>query len=284
MTAPAELIMWEGSVRTFTYREQLEATAEAGFDSLALTPAAFRAAIDGLGATGVRHLATEVGINLHLDTVTGWAPIRIPSGADDNLIARFDFSVDECLELVDSLDLRSILAVGVFDHDAIPQDTLVRGFGALCDAALVREIPVNLEFMPFWGVPDLAAAWHILDRAQKPNSGLMLDTWHFAHSGCDLDLLAQIPQDVTVNLQLADGFPASPEADLIELTLHERQLPGEGTLDLESVLNAVHGRGSVGTAGPEVFSDELDTMAAPEAGRALGTSTRRVLGIGAHDR
>ena len=204
--------------------------------------------------------------------------------AQTTISSHDSLSVDECLELVDSLDLRSLLAVGVFDHDAIPQDTLVRGFGELCDAALVREIPVNLEFMPFWGVPDLAAAWHILDRAQKPNSGLMLDTWHFAHSGCDLDLLAQIPQDVTVNLQLADGFPASPEADLIELTLHERQLPGEGTLDLESVLNAVHGRGSVGTAGPEVFSDELDTMAAPEAGRALGTSTRRVLGIGAHDR
>ncbi|MDA3635143.1 MULTISPECIES: sugar phosphate isomerase/epimerase family protein [Rhodococcus] len=174
MTTPTELIMWEGSVRTLTYREQLEATAEAGFDSLALTPAAFLTAINsGLGATGVKKAADDRGIGLHLDTVTGWAPIRVPSGADDALVARFDFTVEQCLELVDALDLRSLLAVAVFDHDTVPTDTLVRGFADLCDAALTREIPVNLEFMPFWGVPDLAAAWNIVERAQKPNSGLI---------------------------------------------------------------------------------------------------------------
>ncbi|MDJ0396728.1 TIM barrel protein [Rhodococcus sp. G-MC3] len=284
MNSPTELIMWEGSVRTFSYREQLETTAEAGFDSLALTPAAYRVAISDLGATGVRRLASEVGLDLHLDTVTGWAPIRVPTGADDNLIARFDFSVDDCLQLVDSLDLRSILAVAVFDHDAVPHDTLVRGFGELCDAALIREIPVNLEFMPFWGVPDLAAAWDIVDRAQRPNSGLMLDTWHFAHSGSDLDLLAGIPDDITVNVQLADGFPAPAGADLVDLTLHKRQLPGHGTLDLGSVLTVVRNRGSLGSAGPEIFSDDLDAMRPTDAGRALGTSVRQVLEIGVHDR
>ena len=280
MTTPTELIMWEGSVRTLNYREQLEATAEAGFDSLALTPAAFLTAINsGLGVAGVKKAADDRGIGLHLDTVTGWAPIRVPSGADDALVARFDFTVEQCLELVDALDLRSLLAVAVFDHDAVPTDTLVRGFADLCDAALTREIPVNLEFMPFWGVPDLAAAWNIVERAQKPNSGLMLDTWHFAHSGQDLALLAGIDEDVTVNLQLADGFQAPDGADLVELTLHTRDLPGQGSLDLESVLEVVQNRRSVGTAGPEVFSDRLDTESAQNAGRLLGASTRRALGI-----
>lgn len=274
-----ELVMWEGSVRELTYAQQIEATAVAGFTGLALTPVAFRAAITAHGETGVRSLADQAGLSLHLDTVTGWAPIRVPSGASDAQKARFDVSVEDCLELVDALTLRSILAVAVFDHGAVDQDELVRGFGELWDQADTRGVPVNLEFMPFWGVPDLAAAWSIVERANRPGAGIMLDTWHFAHSTPDLDLLKRIPESVPIHLQLADGTLAAPGADLIDATSHTRRPPGSGSLNIQAAIDTVLARSPRITAGPEVFSDELDCLDAPAIGHILGDATRTVLKV-----
>lgn len=275
-----DLIVWEGSIRSYAYADQVAAAQLGGFTGLALTPSAFLSAgrhnKDGLD--GVKNLAKDAGLSLHLDTVTGWAPIRVPTGADDALRDRFDHSVEACIGLVDALDIRSILAVAVFDHDAVAVDELVQGFGELCDIAADRGVAVNLEFMPFWGVPDLAAALRIVEEADRANSGLMLDTWHFAHSGRDLALLESV-LDWPIHLQLADGTYATAGQDLIEATLHTRVLPGQGDLAVLEVIETVRGRGVPFTAGPEVFSDALDRKPPAEAGRALGATTRAILGI-----
>lgn len=280
-TSPVtELILWEGSVRTHTFADQVKAAQAGGFSGLALTPSAYFAAARQTsgGLSAVREVARSAGLTLHLDTATGWAPIRVPSGADAELIERFDHSLETCIELTTALGLRSILAVAVFDHDAVPLPDLVRGFGELCDVASPLGVQVNLEFMPFWGVPDLAAALAIVEAADRPNGGLMLDTWHFAHSGRDLGLLKAVA-GWPVHLQLADGVQAPAGADLIEATLHTRELPGEGDLDIAEVVDIVLARNIPFTAGPEVFSDRLDESPAVDAGAALGKSTRTVLGL-----
>lgn len=271
--------MWEGSVRTLPFEQQLEATAEAGFGALALTPDAFRRAIAVHGLRGVRDKADAVSLDLHLDTVTGWAPIRVPTGADEELRRRFDYSVEDCLALVDALELRTILAVAVFDHDAVPHDVLVSGFGDLCDRGAERGVAVNLEFMPFWGVPDLAAAWSIVRDAGRANSGIMIDTWHFAHSGADLDLVGAIPAGVPIHLQLSDGVLTPEGADVVAATLHTRRPPGHGDLGIRAVVDLVVTRPPAVTAGPEVFSDDLDHCDPVDLGRILGSSTRSILGI-----
>ncbi|WP_271985630.1 sugar phosphate isomerase/epimerase family protein [Pseudoclavibacter terrae] len=272
-----ELVMWEGSVRELPYEKQVEAASHAGFSGLALTPMAFQTAIDFHGTAGTRRLAEQAGLTLHLDTATGWAPIRVPTGADDYQKARFDVNADDCFALIDALSLRSVLAVAVFDHGAVPEADLVQGFGEFADRAAERSVPVNLEFMPFWGVPDLAAAWSIVEKANRPGTGLMLDTWHFAHSGADLELLSRIPDEVPIHLQLADGTMAPAGADLITATMHTRRPPGQGSLEILGVISAVTHRSPRITAGPEVFSDDLDRLDAKQIGEILGASTREVL-------
>lgn len=276
----SESILWEGSVRTYSFIDQLVAARSGGFAGLALTPSAFFNAGHQTpgGLVGVRNAAEKAGLALHLDTVTGWAPIRVPTGADAALTARFDHTLDTCIELTEALGIRSILAVAVFDHDGVPLPELVAGFGELCDIALQLDAKVNLEFMPLWGVPDLAAALAIVSAADRPNSGLMLDTWHFAHSGRDVGLLCAV-SEWPVHLQLADGLMTPDGTDLIEATLHTRELPGLGALRIKEVVDVVASLQVPFTAGPEVFSDRLDEMAPQEAGNALGNATRSVLGL-----
>jgi sugar phosphate isomerase/epimerase len=169
-------------------------------------------------------------------------------------------------------ELVSVLALFDPPVDAIEG---ARHFGDLCDDAARRGLRLQLEFIPGTGIPDLALAWEIVRRADRPNGGLILDCWHFFRSGSDLALLASIPPERIFALQLDDA-PAEPAADLAEESLLGRLVPGEGELDLRAFLSALAGD-LPPLVGPEVFSDELWRLDPGELGRRLGDATRAAL-------
>ena len=78
--------------------------------------------------------------------------------------------------------------------EKLPLDIMVEAFGALCDRA-GDDLVVALEFMPYSGVPDLATAWRILAEAGRPNSGLIVDVWHWARAGMTAADLAEVPAE-----------------------------------------------------------------------------------------
>jgi sugar phosphate isomerase/epimerase len=148
-------------------------------------------------------------------------------------------------------------------------------FAALCDRAAAHGLRLQLEFIPGTGIHDLTAAWEIVAAADRPNGGILLDTWHFFRSGSSFELLEQIPADRIFGLQIEDA-PAEPPADPAHESLHGRLLPGEGGLELERFIAAVADKVPALT-GPEVFSDELGALPAAELGRRLSESTRSLL-------
>jgi len=56
---------------------------------------------------------------------------------------------------------------------------LADAFGRLCDQALSIGVYVQLELIPMTVVRDIATAWQIIQAADRANSGLVFDTWHF---------------------------------------------------------------------------------------------------------
>src|SRR5262249_31545627 len=142
--------------------------------------------------------AREAGVTLsHMDGVSSWAPIWYQADPLPHIKARFDYSSERCLDFAEALGLRAILAAGSFDRDALAPDVLVRAFADFCDAAGRRDMRVDLEFVPFWGIPDLPAAWDIVGAADRPNGGILVDTWHMAKGSTDIErdlaLLASLP-------------------------------------------------------------------------------------------
>ncbi len=282
MLEPSELVMWEGSVRAHDYLGKLTATATAGFGQLALTPHTLTTAITALGtAANVRAAVRDHGVRIgYLDAVLGWAPTPLPVGVDDTTGQRFDHTVSECVALADAFDVHTILAAAVFDPDTIAFDEVVRSFAELCDRARERDVHVELEFMPFGGVRDIHAAQRIVVAAGRDNSGIMVDTWHFARSASDIDQLAGTPEGIPLSVQVSDGpvTPPDPGAlNVIEETLHHRQPPGHGELPLDAILGAVLRHGLPRSLGPEVFSDELDQLRPRQVGELLGSTVRQVL-------
>ena len=205
-----DYVFWPASVRTYSLREHLIAAKAGGFTSLAIAPETYRQALaSGHSAKVMQRMASDNGVVLrHLDTLTDWAPIRVPGEVSPQLRERFDVAADECFAICEALGLETILAVAGYDRNTIPLEELIDGFGRLCDRAAQNRIWVDLEFMPFWGLPDLKAAWAIVGGAGRDNSGIMLDTWHFAKGNADFELLRSLPAERLVS---ACGRPLDGE-------------------------------------------------------------------------
>ena len=129
----------------------------------------------------------------------------------------------------------------------------IEGFGQLCDEAREHGLRVALEFVPFTGVPDLPAALRVLDKAARPNAGLVVDLGHHARSGGAPEDLRSVPPELVYTVQLVDGPLQAPD-DLLDEAMFHRQLPGRGALPLLADLRALADIGVRAAVGPEIFA------------------------------
>ncbi len=130
------------------------------------------------------------------------------------------------------------VVVAGYDPD---EARLIANFAAFCDAAASFGLTGDLEFMPWSNVPDLASAIRIVHAAARPNGGVLLDALHFDRSNSRIDDIARIPSGAMNYWQLCDGPRDKPTT--IESLLHaaraERMFPGEGGIDLVSLVRAI---------------------------------------------
>jgi sugar phosphate isomerase/epimerase len=278
-----DTVLCSGTLRTgITFRERLAAARDGGFTGLSLWGRDYQAARDeGLSDPDVRLLLADHGLSVaELDPAWWWLPgasdIHIPPEHDGERI--FRFGERELFGVADAVGARSLNAVDVFGG-AWSLEEAAAAFAGLCDRAAEHGLVVHLEFLPWSRIPDLATAWRVVNAADRPNGGLTVDAWHYFRSGPDGELLRSIPGASILGVQLCDA-PAVAEADPLQATLHERLLPGDGELDLHTLLADLRAAGAVAPMGVEVFSDELHALDPVEVGRLAGASLRALLGSG----
>ena len=79
----------------------------------------------------------------------------------------------------------------------------------------------------------------VLRAANRPNSGVLVDTLHFSRSRVTLAELDAVPRDWFRFAHLCDApaeIPATNEG-LIQTARQERLYPGEGGIDIAAILN-----------------------------------------------
>jgi sugar phosphate isomerase/epimerase len=212
-----------------------------------------------------------------LDPAWWWPPgaadVRIEPRHDSEEI--FRFGERELFAMADALGARSLNAVDVFGGPW-DVDAGAEAFAGLCGRAAEHGLSIQLEWLPWSKIPDLATALEIVQKAGAPNGGINVDAWHLVRSGTSLAELAEVPGALIVGIQLDDG-PTEAEANLVEATLHHRALPGEGQFDLVGLIRLLAASGTTAPLGVEVFNDELQSRPAAEAARLAAQATRRVL-------
>jgi sugar phosphate isomerase/epimerase len=274
---PDDLVLCSGSLSPDVgFPDRVAAAGAAGFQGLSLWVRDYRAGrAGGLSDADMRALLDDHGVAIgELAAAWWWLP-GTPEAVPGELAAAFEFDERDVFAIADALGARSLNAVDVFGADWRVADA-AEAFAGLCDRANEHGLLVHVEFLPWSRIPDLGSAWEIVRLADRPNGGVLVDSWHFARSGSDVALLRSLPGDKVLGIQLDDA-PAATEADLINATMHERLLPGDGELDLGELIEALRATGTTSPWGVEVFSDELHALPASDAAARAGNALRSVL-------
>lgn len=151
----------------------------------------------------------------------------------ENDWAQFDRFCDRCA----ALKARHVLVAG----DDTDHARLTESFARFCDMAASRRLTADLEFMPWTGVPNLAAAVRIVEAAACGNGGVLVDALHYDRSATTLAEIAALPVHRVNYVQFCDGaVPYDPSDEgLIRIARGERLFPGEGGIDLAGLARAI---------------------------------------------
>jgi sugar phosphate isomerase/epimerase len=261
-----ERVLCAGTTQATPLLYRLAPARAAGFTAITIFAADLEKAREqGLSLAEIRAAVAAAGLRItEVETICHWLPGQRPSagGFPDWLMRATPEAM--CAAAVE-LGART---VGLVEAFGAPFDgpVMARHFGRACDIATEHGLAVGLECLPTGGIPDLASAWEIVRRADRPNGGLIIDSWHMTRSNSPMAALAAIPGERIVSIQLNDG-PAEPEADLAQAMMTARRLPGEGAFDLAGMMRALAASGTRAPIGIEVFSMALDALPIAEVAR-----------------
>ncbi len=251
---------------TDDFATRVAASAEAGFTAVGLRPADYlRAREAGASDAELRRILDGHGVEV--------AELSVLSGACAAQRSRTSLEIEATLlRMAAELGGRFVMAIAEVEESI---ERTAERFAALCDRAVAHDLRVALEFLPWTTVPDAATAWEIVRRAERPNGGLVVDSWHHFRGARDEAQLLAIPPERVVAIQLDDA-DAEPVGTLLEDTLHRRRLPGEGAFPLVGFLRLLEGHGVDAPISVEILSDELHALDPATAARLAMESTRRL--------
>jgi sugar phosphate isomerase/epimerase len=276
--APLPLVLWAACVASHDILARADAIHAGEFSGMSVRSADL-AKLEQSSGLAIERIASELRAReapiIVIDPYFGWYPDWQPAtGPRAELL---NTSADAVLRYADALAAQSVTLVTPFAKPAAPRAQVVQGLGEFADTAAQHGLRVHLEPVPTSAVPDLATAWTIIREVDRPNAGLVLDTFHLTRSRTDPALLDAIPHEKVFHLQLCDG-PLHPAMDnYLDEASTCRTFPGDGEMPVAQFVQRLIRGGSLPPTGPEIFSPSLAHLTPAEAGRACARRTRDFL-------
>jgi sugar phosphate isomerase/epimerase len=111
----------------------------------------------------------------------------------------------------------------------------------VCELAEPHGIKVVCEFLPIFPLNTLSMAADIVGTSGVSNGGVLIDNLHLSRSGSSIDDVKAMPIDLFPYLQICDAPAQCPTdfAGLLDEALNGRLCPGEGSLPIVELLEAV---------------------------------------------
>ncbi len=233
-----------------SFTEKLEAIAAAGFDGIEIFEPDF-IAHDG-SPREVGDMIRSMGLEITL-----FQPFRDFEGLPKGLKSKAFDRAERKFDLMQELGTDLVLICSSCHPEALGGiDRAAADFFELGERAAKRALRVGYEALA-WGrhVNDHRDAWEIVRRADHPNVGVVLDSFHTLARKTDPETIRRIPGDKIFFVQLADA-PAI-DMDLLYWSRHFRNMPGEGDLDVTGFTRAVMATGYSGPISLEIFNDQF---------------------------
>lgn len=241
---------------------KLQAVRDAGFGQIMLAardivghPDGLDAAVQAVRASGLR--------------VTGFQVLRDFEGLSGHL---HGYKVDiakSMLEMCAALGSKILLVCSSTSvHASQDPDVLAKDLRKLAMLAIPLGIQVAYEGLS-WGrtISEFTTAWDVVSRADMPNLGLGLDSFHLFATQTPLDDLELLDPEKIFLVQLADFMWQEIRSveERITTARHFRVFPGEGVHSeaLADLVRRLHALGYRGDYSFEVFNDDYQQIPLP---------------------
>jgi sugar phosphate isomerase/epimerase len=241
---------------------KLAAIRGAGFSQVMLSardvvgdPGGFDASVRAVRASGLR--------------ITGFQVLRDFEGLSGHL---HDYKIDvakSMLEMCHALGAKVLLVCSsTSTHATADVDALARDLRKLAMLAVPLGINVAYEGLS-WGrtISEFTAAWEIVQRADTPNLGVGIDSFHIFATRTSLDDLELLDPERIFLVQLADFMwqEVRTDEERIATARHFRVFPGEGVHSdaLAELVSRLDQLGYRGDYSFEVFNDDYQQMPLP---------------------
>ena len=240
--------------------EKLEAIAAAGFQGIEIFEQDFLTH-DG-SARDVGRMVADHGLEISL-----FQPFRDFEGLPEPHRSRAFDRAERKFDLMNELGCDLVLICSSVHPEALGGvDRMADDFRELGERAARKNVRVGFEALA-WGrhVFDHRDAWEVVRRADHPNVGLIVDSFHTLGRKLDPASIRSIPGDRIFFVQLADA--PMIEMDLLYWSRHFRNMPGEGDLDVPGFVAAVAATGYSGPLSLEIFNDQFRSGSARHVAR-----------------
>ncbi|MBS7702060.1 bifunctional sugar phosphate isomerase/epimerase/4-hydroxyphenylpyruvate dioxygenase family protein [Chelatococcus asaccharovorans] len=233
-----------------TLQEKLEAIAAAGFTAVEIFE------IDLIAFPGSPAEVKRICGDLGLAIVT-CQPFRDFEGMPDGRRQRVFDRAERKFDLLQELGSDLLFVCSNTSPEALSGiGRLAADFTELGERAGRRGLKVGYEALA-WGrhVFDYRDAWEIVRRANRPEVGIVLDSFHVLSRRLDLSTIGTIPREKIAMVQMADA--PLLQMDYLSWSRHWRCLPGQGELDLSGFMRALVATGYDGVLSLEIFNDRF---------------------------
>ena len=251
-----------------TLVDKLTAIAAAGFDGVEI----FENDLfyfDGTAAD-VKRIADDRGLRIML-----FQPFRdFEAGPREKLQRNLD-RAERKFDLMGELETDLMLVCSSIAPDAVDDDTLAAAdLHALGERAARRGLRIGYEALG-WGrhVSTYGHALRIVEKADHPAVGLVLDSFHTLCIRDDIEPIARIPSERIFFVQIADA--PLIQLDPLSWSRHFRLFPGQGGMPVTRFVRNVIASGYAGPISLEIFNDEF--RAAPPRPIAIDAMRSLVL-------
>jgi sugar phosphate isomerase/epimerase len=251
--------------------ERIAAIADAGFDGLGLIADDLIAIRDSIGFKALRGLISNAGLHhVEIELIERW---WIPRGAPGH-----SYEVRDLLfEAADVLAPAQIKIGSENGPAASDPLALAAPLRELAEQAAAHGTRVAIETMPFSAIATVPMGAEIVATADHPAAGLFVDAWHVFRAGTTLpELRAALRPEMIFGVELDDA-DATVVGTLIEDTVDNRMLCGEGSFDLAGFVTLLGDLGFDGPWGVEILSTSYRALPVGDALKLAADSASTVL-------
>ncbi|WP_372841210.1 bifunctional sugar phosphate isomerase/epimerase/4-hydroxyphenylpyruvate dioxygenase family protein [Phaeovulum sp.] len=233
--------------------EKIRAAAEAGFEGIEI----FREDIVGFDGTpeDIAALARNSGI-----AITSLQSLRDWEASPEDRSTWCDTQAARFLDLAARLGAPLLVVCANTRADALADPARAAAdLARLADMAAARGLKLGYEaLVTSTHVKTYADAWEIVQRAARPNLGLVVNAIHTFAADAGLAGLAQIDMERVFLVHLADAPTTRIDPRL--MTESFRLLPGQGNLPVAELYADLLARGYAGPMSMEIFNDQLRAL------------------------